>query len=263
MGDSVSLHINQYFLARQEVAFHLSHIREHHPPQRSRNYTTASIIQGGLYFISPVTGRVDIFIKKNKKFVLENNINHQIHPLNSDEIAHWQKKQKIPFRSSREIERLLSWRHVSLLNRAWVPWGLTGIALAAAVGLALFWYFSKYDRQRRHAFSGRLIYWDFNDPLQHEQSVQLYKKKGKQKIYLGNKGYCHVKIPYWQGSRAYIKGELESNKEKYTLHNTQNQIAFLRRQTPETLSHGDEFVIHNLQFRFELPGAEEANAGTN
>lgn len=252
IGDSINLQINQYFLAREKVACHLSHIREHHPPQKARNYFTATVIQGGLYFISPVTGEVDIFIKNDKKFILENNIDHYIQSLNSEEIAYWQKKQKLPFRSPQKIKSLLSWQRPKLLNRAWAPWALAGLALAAAIGLAFWGYFSKYNKQKRYAFDGQLVFWDFNDPLQEEQSVQLHKKKGKQKIYLGNKGYCHVKIPDWEGSRAYIKGELESGQEKYTIHNSQNQIAFLRRQNPDTLTHGDEFVIHNIQFRFEL-----------
>ncbi len=245
---------NEYFWCQESVSFHFSFIDDSAQSLKNNtlhNYTNVSVIDGGLHYISPITGQVDMYISAGQKFMVKNNAAQEIQYLSALEKKYWQDRNNQPILGPKAMNKKLFFLDQSSTYAFWY-WIATALFIAIVIGFAIFLLYRRHTKLNRFVFHGTLVYWEFASTFIEKKYIHWNKRRGRRKIYLGSHGFCHIKIKEWQGKRrGVIQAHLDQNGEYYTIRHVQGQIAYLNRKDPNRLSHGDEFIIHSYHFQFK------------
>ncbi len=244
--------VNEHFFPRDNVTFHIHSLTEKEALGKAEvQFQTVSIVEGGLHFISPVTGRIDMFIHAGNQFTVKNGIPLDIAPINPEEMQTLSKTAAPDLLKMRHIYAVIygETKYWEAISRRQI-WIVMGLLISLSLGLFgwLFWYLS---RNRRHRFHGRLYFYNYTRSSPDERSFSMLKLRTRNRLYIGRRGYCHIRVPGWTKKyRVMIKGYLAGKKEIFRIFYRDQDLIFLRRKRPGLLSFGDRFIIDT--FIFEL-----------
>lgn len=253
LGRNVQVIINHTFLVSEDVEFQLTKITEKKSQQKGKDeYITVLVRKGALHYISPITGKIDMYIKDKRRFILKNS-----YPLEFSRL----KEQDIKLLKNASIHKPVSFSAVesillqeksfldTLKSRNYLLYTL--IALISGLLLAIIGLL-KFYKLRRHSFSTMIKYWDTHSTYKFTKKIYFCHPKPKNKIYIGKKGFCHIRLPNWPWKqRLIIKAHLSGDIEMYTIRNWEKKAVFLKRKDSNFLNWGDQFQIDENIFEIQ------------